>query len=182
MTDAPAPPSSVDEIDWLTWTPTEFATLMFIRRDHELLLIRKKRGLGAGKVNAPGGRLEGDESPLECAIRETQEELHVTPHTPWLCGRQRFHFVDDYRLAVLVYMAEAHSGEARETAEAIPLWTPLDRIPYDEMWADDVLWIPRMLRGEAFDGRYIFDGDRMVDYRFKEQPDLQLIEANDPGI
>lgn len=183
MSDTASPtPRSVDDIDWLLWQPTELATLMFIRNDDDLLLIRKKRGLGAGKVNAPGGRQEGAESIRQCAIRETQEELLVTPHNPQLRGRQRFHFVDGYRLTVFVYLSDDHSGVAQETAEAAPLWTPVDAIPYEEMWADDVLWIPKMLRGEVFDGRYIFDGDRMVDYRFKDEPDLALIDANDPGI
>ncbi len=32
-------------------------------RDDETLLIRKKRGLGAGKITAPGGRIEAGETP-----------------------------------------------------------------------------------------------------------------------
>ena len=31
------------------------------------------------------------------------------------------------------------------------------------MFQDDRLWIPHMLAGRRFSGRYIFDGDRMVD-------------------
>ena len=36
-------------------------------------------GLGAGKINAPGGKLEAGETALAAAIRETQEEIGVTP-------------------------------------------------------------------------------------------------------
>ena len=43
-------------------------------------------------------------------------------------------------------------------------WTPLDRIPYDEMWADDRIWIPLMLGGLPFTGRFLFDGDAMLGY------------------
>ena len=39
-------------ISWADWTPTVRATLLFVWRDDALLLIRKKRGLGAGKINA----------------------------------------------------------------------------------------------------------------------------------
>ena len=46
--------------------------------------------------------------------------------------------------------------------EAIPIWTPLDRIPYDEMWRDDGLWLPLALAGKRFDGRFVFDGDAML--------------------
>ena len=65
----------VSDIDWDTWQPEEVATLMFIIQGDSVLLIRKKRGLGAGKINGPGGKVEGDETPLDCAIRETEEEL-----------------------------------------------------------------------------------------------------------
>ena len=62
----------VSGIDWAAWKPTEYANLCFVMRDGKILLIRKKRGLGAGKINGPGGRLEPGETALAAAIRETQ--------------------------------------------------------------------------------------------------------------
>lgn len=44
--------------DWTGWVPRERAVLVFLRDGDQLLLIHKKRGLGTGKVNAPGGRVE----------------------------------------------------------------------------------------------------------------------------
>lgn len=78
------------DIDWAHWTPQERATLVFVRRDGHVLLIRKQRGLGAGKINGPGGRVDGDESPLQCAVREVQEELGVTPTNMQPCGELAF--------------------------------------------------------------------------------------------
>ena len=69
--------SSIQDIDWSRWRPVDRATLTFIVKEGEILLIRKKRGLGAGKINGPGGRVEPDETILDCAIREVQEELLV---------------------------------------------------------------------------------------------------------
>ena len=69
----------ISEIDWQTWKAHDPATLVFVVRGGRILLIRKKRGLGAGKINGPGGRLEPGESPLDCAVREVQEELRTTP-------------------------------------------------------------------------------------------------------
>jgi 8-oxo-dGTP diphosphatase len=40
----------------------------------------------------------------------------------------------------------------------------VDRIPYEKMWEDDRLWIPLLLEGVRFRGRYLFDGERMLDY------------------
>ena len=39
------------DIDWANWVSDEHATLLFVVRDGEILLIHKKRGLGAGKIN-----------------------------------------------------------------------------------------------------------------------------------
>lgn len=156
--------TTIAAIDWASWKAVDLATLCFVLHDGEALLIRKKRGLGAGKINAPGGRLDPGETPVECAVREVQEELHVTPKELAHRGEHRFQFVDGYSLHVHVFTATAFEGVATETDEAIPRWTPVDAIPFDEMWADDRLWIPPMLAGRRFDGRWIFDGDAIVDH------------------
>ena len=113
------------------------ATLMFIIDEArgEVLLIRKKRGLGAGKINGPGGKIDPGETSEQCAIRETQEELGVTALAPVKHGELWFQFVDGLSLHVDVFIATAHEGTAIETDEAIPLWTPLKALPLDEMWA-----------------------------------------------
>lgn len=155
---------AVDHIDWDSWEPVDVATLLFVLRDGEALLIRKKRGLGAGKINAPGGRLDPGETPLQAAIREVQEEVLVTPTGVRPCGQHRFQFVDGYSLHVHVFASDGCDGVPGETDEAVPLWVPVDQIPYDDMWADDRLWVPLMLEGTPFSGRWIFDGDAIVDH------------------
>lgn len=155
---------SVREIDWSSWRPTDVATLLFVVRDGQVLLIRKLRGLGAGKINGPGGRLDPGEQPLAAAVREVEEEVCVTPTDVVFRGELRFQFVDGYGLHVHVFSASGCIGEPKETPEAIPAWTPIDRIPYSEMWADDAIWLPLMLKGIRFDGRFVFDGDAMLDH------------------
>jgi 8-oxo-dGTP diphosphatase len=153
-----------ESIDWTHWTPQEHATLLFVRQADRVLLIRKKRGLGAGKINGPGGRLDEGESPLQCAIREIQEELCVTPIGVEARGELAFQFVDGYALYVHVFSATGCEGEPHETAEALPLWTPLAAIPFDQMWADDRLWFPHLLSGRLFRGRFLFDDDALLGY------------------
>ena len=149
-------------MDWTTWTPRERANLCFITRDSEVLLIRKKRGLGAGKINGPGGRIEPGETALEAAIRETREEVCVTPTGVEQRGELRFQFVDGYSLHCAVFLATGCEGEPRETDEAVPLWVPTHAIPFEEMWADDRHWLPLLLEGKHFDGRFVFDGETML--------------------
>lgn len=156
-------PERVEAIDWSAWRADDVATLTFVRRHDEVLLIRKKRGLGAGKVNAPGGRTEGDETIEECAVRETQEELHVTPKRLDRRGELRFQFLDGYTLHVYVIFASGHDGTPQETEEAEPLWTPIDAVPFEQMWEDDRFWLPHALAGHHVDGRFVFDHHDMVD-------------------
>ncbi len=154
----------VADIDWDTWEPEELATLMFVKVDHSVLLIRKKRGLGAGKINGPGGRIEGRETPIQCAIRETREELDITPLDVRAGGELFFHSDDFPRIHGFVFTAAAYEGVPRETEEAIPLWTPVDRIPYAQMWEDDRFWLPQVLAGRVIDGWFTFTGETLLDH------------------
>ena len=155
--------SSLSEIDWNTWEPIQKATLLFIHQDDKVLLIRKKRGLGAGKINAAGGRLEEDETELEGAVREMQEELCIDVTDAQYIGEVDFQFLDGYCFHLIVFIGTAFTGTPQETDEAIPIWFEADNIPYDQMWDDDIFWVPKMLRRERFYGRFLFDGDRMLD-------------------
>jgi 8-oxo-dGTP diphosphatase len=153
-----------EDVDWANWRPQEQATLLFVICRGQMLLMRKKRGLGAGKTIGPGGRLVPGESALQGAVREVQEELGVTPTGVQPCGELVFQFADGFSMLVYVFTATGCTGEPQETEEAIPLWIPIEQIPYDNMWADDRVWFPLMLAGETFHGRFLFDRETMLGY------------------
>ncbi|MGV3531878.1 MAG: 8-oxo-dGTP diphosphatase [Chthoniobacteraceae bacterium] len=149
-------------MNWSTWQPRERANLCFVVKAGQVLLIRKKRGLGAGKVNAPGGKLEPGETPHDAALRETQEEVGIVPRELEERGTLHFQFADGYSLHCTVFLARDFEGTPVETDEASPFWVPIDRIPYDQMWEDDQYWLPLMLEGKSFTGFFTFDGDAML--------------------
>jgi 8-oxo-dGTP diphosphatase len=159
----------VRDIDWKSWRARDPATLVFVVKEDSVLLIRKKRGRGAGKINAPGGRLEPGETALEAAIRETQEEVGITPLDLSFAGVNLFQFTDGYSMHVHIFKARGFEGEPKETEEAFPLWIPLDRIPYEEMWDDDRLWIPLLLSDVPFSGRFVFEGETMLDHELEHE-------------
>ena len=159
--------------DWKRWQPKTRANLCFIIKDGCVLLIRKKRGLGAGIINGPGGKIEPDETPIASMIRETFEELHVTPIDPRPAGELFFQFDDGFGLHCSVFVARDLHGEPVETAEATPLWTPVGEIPYDQMWEDDRHWLPLLLRGETFRGYFTFAGDRMTSHQIETGPAIR---------
>lgn len=157
-------------LDWPTWKPTIRANLCFIRKGDQLLLMRKKRGFGKGKINAPGGKIEPGETALESAVRETFEELCVTPLLVRHAGELFFEFLDGMKLQCDVFLADDFSGIPTETPEAVPLWTNVHQIPFDEMWADDRYWVPLMLAGDRFRGCFRFDGEKLLERRIETIP------------
>ncbi len=159
---------TIADIPWSRWRPRQRATLLFIIRAGRILLIRKKRGLGAGKINGPGGRIRRGESARAAAIREVQEEVGITPLGVRYAGRLRFQFLDGFSIVGEVFRASRYRGTPVETAEAMPRWYPLRRLPYAQMWADDRVWLPLILAGRCVEGRFLFDGDHMLDYDVKE--------------
>jgi 8-oxo-dGTP diphosphatase len=154
----------LSDIDWSSWQAKDPATLVFVFRDDEILLINKKTGLGKGKVNGPGGKVEPGETPEAAAVRECHEELDIRVSKLEYCGEHRFQFLDGYSIHVWVYRTRDFEGVPTESREASPLWTRMDRIPYEKMWEDDKYWLPMVIRGERFQARWIFDGDRMADH------------------
>jgi len=151
--------------NWAIWQPRVRTTLLFIVREGKILLIRKKRGFGAGKINGPGGKVDSDETPLQSALRETFEELGVTPRDSEQRGELHFQFRDGHSLHCVVFLAQDFKGQPRETDEAAPLWTPLDAIPYVKMWADDRYWLPLLIRGARFTGFFEFDGEQLLHHK-----------------
>lgn len=149
-------------IDWATWNAPMHATLMFVVRDGGILLIEKKRGLGAGKINGPGGKIDPGETPMACAIRETEEELLIRVKHPRKLGELHFAMSHVPDILCHVYLARDFDGHPTETDEAKPRWFRLDEIPYARMWKDDFHWMPLLLDERGFLGRFVFEVEELV--------------------
>ncbi len=163
------------------------ATLCHPIVDGELLLIRKQRGIGAGKLVGPGGKIEPGEIPREAACRELREELHVSPIGMKQCGEFAFHLRDDRpnddSMVVSVFVANGIDGEPVATEEAVPVWHSATELPYDEMWPDDRIWIPHMLDGDSFRGTFVLsaDGGSLLHYEMELDVDLGAQEQLPDG-
>ncbi|MDB4265822.1 8-oxo-dGTP diphosphatase [Akkermansiaceae bacterium] len=154
-------PNNVTVPDWDKWHPDIEATLVFIHQGSRVLLIEKLRGIGMGKINGPGGKIDPGETPLECAVREVQEELHIDTLDPVKRGELWFAMSDLPDIHCHVYTATKFTGTPTATDEAIPYWCEIADIPFEKMWEDDSYWLPQALKGETFDARFTFENEKI---------------------
>ena len=58
---------------------------------------------------------------------------------------------------VTVYLVDKWQGTPIETEEMAPRWFKVNKIPFGEMWPDDVHWLPKVLDGKSVEGVFKFD-------------------------
>lgn len=147
-------------------------TLLFLREGDRVLLAMKKRGFGAHRYNGVGGKVEPNETIEKALIRECQEEIGVTPITFVKVAEHDFIQQESdtpWRMYVHAYVCTKWEGEPQETEEMAPTWFTVDTVPYDTMWQDDILWLPKVLDGKKVFGTYTFDEqDTMLTHDVKE--------------
>ncbi|HJW97068.1 MAG TPA: 8-oxo-dGTP diphosphatase [archaeon] len=145
-------------------TPT---TLCYMRKSGRVLLQLKNPELfGGGRWNGPGGKIRPGESPEQAAIREVFEETGLKVRNLKAHGTLEFYNGKKKTPDVLVHVFSASdfSGRLKHSKEGPLEWVPEKEIPYGEMWEDDKFWMPLLLEGKRFHGKFWFgkDFDRIV--------------------
>jgi 8-oxo-dGTP diphosphatase len=123
----------------------------------------KKQGLGSGKYNGFGGKIEANEPIEVAAVRELYEECGIDVAVDDLTRVARLEFffpaMPDWNQVVYAFVAERWKGEPVESREMKPVWFSLEAIPFDKMWADDAHWLPLVLRGKGIEATFTFKAD-----------------------
>ncbi len=85
---------------------------VIIKRDGKILLGKRKNAHGDGSWSFPGGHLEFNEDPKDCAEREVMEEVGINiknmktgPYTNDVFKKENKHYI------TLYILAELDSGE-----------------------------------------------------------------------
>lgn len=142
-------------------------TLCLVVEDNKVLLGKKQRKLGKGYWNGFGGQVEKNETVLEAAIRECQEEVGITPTDITQAGVLTFHYAgaplgfDEHE--VHVFVVRNFTGTITPTDEMnTPTWFSFDSVPYGHMWEDDAYWMPQVLHGGHIEGEVTFDSNKKI--------------------
>ncbi|XP_069784414.1 oxidized purine nucleoside triphosphate hydrolase [Narcine bancroftii] len=149
-------------------------TLVMVVKQQQILLGMKKRGFGAGRWNGFGGKVQPGETIEEGAKRELFEESSLTVQSLEKIGQITFEFVGETEVMdVHIFRTDSHQGEPVESEEMCPQWFDLDKIPFNKMWPDDILWFPLMLQKKKFKGYFKFEGcSHILDYTLQEVDNL----------
>lgn len=144
-------------------------TIVFLvkKESSEILLAIKKRGFGEGFWNGYGGKFEEekDRSLVASAVRECREEAEIEIKSPRKVAEIDFFFLDkpEWDQKAHVFLVEKWDGKPVETEEMRPKWFKIDKIPYEKMWVDDIIWLPRILNGETLKMEFQFkNSDEIV--------------------
>lgn len=150
-------------------------TVLLLLRESEILLAMKKRGFGVGKWNGVGGKPEPGEDMVDTAIRESKEEVGVTPLNPVKVAIFKYYFPhDNFGMQVWIFTANKWQGEPVESEEMNPKWFKFKDIPYHQMWSDDKVWMPKVLNGKQLKGSFVFDeSGKVLDYYIEEADSLE---------
>ncbi len=157
------------------------ATVVFVIQNNKILLARKMKKIGAGKLNGYGGKPEPEDISIRhTACRELFEEsgkgILVTPDN--LSGESTvdFYFHDNKTTepnwSVVFYLAHTFTGTATSTEEmSDPHWFNLNKIPYDEMLPADRIILEKLLSGKHFNGFVRFNEEKtdLLESRFTEE-------------
>jgi 8-oxo-dGTP pyrophosphatase MutT (NUDIX family) len=153
---------------------TTETTICHILKPGSILLKMASRGISKGKWNAPGGRIEKGETPEQNARREVLEETGLKVSNLFLHGELYFFAPGKKEPNVHSYLFSTSdfSGDPRSSDEGEVRWFDISKIPYDQMWADDLIWWPLMLHKKKFDADFYFDeaDSRIIEckIRFRE--------------
>jgi len=140
------------------------ATICIIRDGSRILLGMKKEGLGAGKWNGFGGKVEQGETVEQGALRELKEEAGLVAEIMKKHAELTFKFPHkpEWDQVVHVFVSDNWSGVPTESEEMRPEWFSADNLPYKQMWISDAHWLPPVLEGKFVRATFVWAPDGSI--------------------
>ncbi|MBQ4164379.1 MAG: 8-oxo-dGTP diphosphatase [Turicibacter sp.] len=135
-------------------------TLCYIFKNSEILMLyrnKKENDVHEGKWNGLGGKLEKEETPLQCVLREVYEESGLRLVNPTLIGACHYPNFNNSEELMYVYIADEFEGQPLDCNEGDLHWRAKDEIMTLNIWESDRLFLPYVLNKQYFIGCFQYD-------------------------
>jgi 8-oxo-dGTP diphosphatase len=141
-------------------------TICFIKQDNKLLLINREYPAWMGSRNGVGGKLEANETPLECIIREVFEETGMKLNEVKYKGTVTWEFDGVFIGGMYAFIAEVPNNliyeTPKKTCEGILDWKNISWVldPQNTGVAKNLpIFLPKMLNDNClYEHRCFFKG------------------------
>jgi len=144
------------------------AVLLYAFYEDQILMIHRnqnKKDFHEGKWNGLGGKLDLDETSVDCAVREFQEESGCTTTAKqWTwTGQLTFpnfkpHKKEDW--FVTVYLTELSKEQTQsiitQNKEGTLHWVPSSELLSLNLWEGDRQFLPLVLKKSCFEGTFFY--------------------------
>ncbi|MFD1040535.1 NUDIX domain-containing protein [Virgibacillus byunsanensis] len=155
-------------------------TICFIKKGDEILMLNREKSSWMGMWNGVGGKIEKNETPHDCILREIKEETGIQVSKVDYKGQVTWHDGKIYLGGMHTYMVELpetyDSKAPIKTDEGILDWKKESWILDEEnlgVVGNIKYFLPIMLNdSNVYDHQFVYEGMKIVDYRaetLKEQ-------------
>ncbi len=147
----------------------KISTLCYVQDKNNYLMIhkiKKENDLFKDFWNGVGGKLETNESPEECAIRETYEETGLKVKNPTLKGIITFPNNHDSGETwyVFVYLIKEFKGTVIESDEGTLQWIPIKDINKLNIQNADRHFLKWIQNDQIFSAKFYYTGNELIDF------------------
>jgi len=115
----------------------------FIIKDNKILLAKIQYSSNDQKWNGIGGFVDNSESPEDAVVREFNEETFIKINKEDLIKFKELG--SDIKL--IIFKISKWDGEIKPKEISIKefKWFDFDKIPYNQMFADNKDWLPELI-------------------------------------
>ena len=142
---------------------SELSTLIYLIRDGRYLMLHrtvKKNDVNKDKWIGVGGHFEQDESPEECAVRETFEETGYILNSMRYRGIVTFISGTGVTEYMSLFTSDDFAGEPHDCDEGELAWVDMKAVYDLDIWEGDKIFF-RLLDAEEpfFSLKLVYDGN-----------------------
>ena len=128
---------------------------VIFERDGQVLLVKRKNSHGAGSWAVPGGHLEFGETPEECAVRESREEVGIAISSASFAAITNDIFKEEGKHYITIWM-HAASFEGEPCIAAHDEVAEVRWFSWTDLPAPLFLPLQNLLKGKGYPGSVRF--------------------------